>query len=59
MKKSVLSGLIAGALTVGMGYPAHAAEAADDSTQTYETEAIVVTASAAIPRSAMCQRMSR
>ena len=44
MKKSVLSGLIAGALTVGMGYPAHAAEAADDSTQTYETEAIVVTA---------------
>lgn len=45
MKKSVLSGLIAGALTVGMGYPAHAAEAADDSTQTYETEAIVVTAS--------------
>lgn len=41
MKKSVLSGLIAGALTVGMGYPAHAAEAADDSTQTYETEAIV------------------
>ena len=44
MKKSVLSGLIAGALTVGMGYPAHAAEATDDSTQTYETEAIVVTA---------------
>ena len=44
MKKSVLSGLIAGALTVGMGYPAHAAEAADDSTQTYQTEAIVVTA---------------
>ena len=44
MKKSVLSGLIAGALTVGMGYPAHAAEAADDSTQTYEAEAIVVTA---------------
>ena len=45
MKKSVLSGLIAGALTVGMGYPAHAAEAADDSTQTYETDAIVITAS--------------
>lgn len=44
MKKSVLSGLIAGALTVGMVYPAHAAEAADDSTQTYQTEAIVVTA---------------
>ena len=45
MKKSVLSGLIAGALTVGMSYsaPVHA-EAADGGTQAYQTEAIVVTA---------------
>ena len=58
MKKSVLSGLIAGALTVGMGYPAHAAEATDDSTQTYETEAIVVTAGRSVT-SATCRQMSR
>ncbi len=45
MKKSVLSGLIAGALTVGISYsaPVHA-EAADGGTQAYQTEAIVVTA---------------
>ena len=45
MKKSVLSGLIAGALTVGMSYsaPVHA-EATDGGTQAYQTEAIVVTA---------------
>lgn len=46
MKKSVLSGLIAGALTVGMSCaaPVHAEEAADGGTQAYQTEAIVVTA---------------
>ena len=45
MRKSVLSGLVAGALTVGMSYsaPVHA-EAADGGTQAYQTEAIVVTA---------------
>ena len=46
MRKSVLSGLVAGALTVGMSYsaPVHAEEAADGGTQAYQTEAIVVTA---------------
>lgn len=45
MKKSVLSGLIAGALTVGMSYSAPVyAEATDGGTQAYQTEAIVVTA---------------
>lgn len=45
MRKSVLSGLVAGALSVGMSYsaPVHA-EAADGGTQAYQTEAIVVTA---------------
>ena len=45
MRKSVLSGLVAGALTVGMSYsaPVHA-EASDGGTQAYQTEAIVVTA---------------
>ena len=45
MRKSVLSGLVAGALTVGMSCaaPVHA-EAADGGTQAYQTEAIVVTA---------------
>ena len=47
MRKSVLSGLVAGALTVGMSCaaPVHAEEAADGGTQAYQTEAIVVTAS--------------
>jgi tonB-dependent receptor len=46
MRKSVLSGLVAGALTVGMSYsaPVHAEEAAEGGTQAYQTEAIVVTA---------------
>ncbi len=46
MRKSVLSGLVAGALTVGMSCaaPVHAEEAADGGTQAYQTEAIVVTA---------------
>jgi len=48
MKKSVLSGLIAGVLTIGTAYAAPSAsaeETTDESTQTYETDAIVVTAS--------------
>ncbi len=46
MRKSILSGLVAGALTVGMSYaaPVHAEEVADGGTQAYQTEAIVVTA---------------
>ena len=48
MKKSVLSGLIAGVLTIGTAYAAPSAsaeETTDESTQTYETDAIVITAS--------------
>ena len=48
MKKSILSGLIAGALTVGMGCaaaPASAEEAAGEAMQSYTLDDIVVTAS--------------
>ena len=48
MKKSILSGLIAGALTVGMGCaaaPASAEEAAGGAMQSYTLDDIVVTAS--------------
>ena len=48
MKKSILSGLIAGALTVGMGCaaaPASAEEAAGGAVQSYTLDDIVVTAS--------------
>ena len=48
MRKSVLSGLIAGALTIGAGIcppPVYAAGTANDGAQRYETEAVVVTAS--------------
>ena len=48
MKKSVLSGLITGVLTIVTAYAAPSAsaeEATDESTQTYETDAIVITAS--------------
>ena len=48
MKKSVLSGLITGVLTIVTAYAAPSAsaeETTDESTQTYETDAIVITAS--------------
>ena len=47
MKKRILSGLVATALTVGTGYalPVSAAEATDDAVQTYVLDDIVVTAS--------------
>ena len=47
MKKKILSGLVATALTVGTGYalPVSAAEATDDAVQTYVLDDIVVTAS--------------
>lgn len=48
MKKSVLSGLITGVLTIVTAYAAPSASAektTDESTQTYETDAIVITAS--------------
>ena len=48
MKKSVLSGLITGVLTIVTTYAAPSAsaeETTDESTQTYETDAIVITAS--------------
>ena len=48
MKKSILSGLIAGALTVGMGWaaaPASAEESAGGAMQSYTLDDIVVTAS--------------
>ena len=48
MKKSVLSGLITGVLTIVTAYAApsaNAEETTDESTQTYETDAIVITAS--------------
>lgn len=48
MKKSILSGLIAGALTIGMGCaaaPASAEEAAGEAMQSYTLDDIVVTAS--------------
>lgn len=47
MKKRILSGLVATALTVGTGYalPVSAAEVTDDAVQTYVLDDIVVTAS--------------
>ena len=47
MKKRILSGLVATALTVGTGYalPVSAAEATDEAMQTYVLDDIVVTAS--------------
>ena len=48
MRKSVLSGLVAGALTIGMGCaaaPASAEEAAGEAMQSYTLDDIVVTAS--------------
>ena len=48
MKKSVLSGLITVVLTIVTAYAAPSAsaeETTDESTQTYETDAIVITAS--------------
>lgn len=47
MRKRILSGLVATALTVGTGYafPVSAAEATDDAVQTYVLDDIVVTAS--------------
>ena len=48
MRKSVLSGLVAGTLTIGMGCaaaPASAEEAAGEAMQTYTLDDIVVTAS--------------
>ena len=47
MKKRILSGLVATALTVGTGYvlPVSAAEATDDAVQSYTLDDIVVTAS--------------